>query len=318
MGEWNERIARWLNSTRAHPRGGRGGTPHARKRVARLSLEEAAREDAEATSGARAAFGRVGRRAPRETGKGSLDAPRARVLRRARSQTRPARRERAGASADRVGSANRYAGSATDDVAAVGLSPWRERPREPRGVRGGEHRERASQMLVEGSSTTSRSSRRCRGASVFAPRASEGRFENRAKSYADRPRSRSHRVKGDVWRQRRDTGRDRPTSFAGRGGATRIWRKRGSLPKPISVRVLPADFCSCLRKCVRSWTRYRRGRSRSPRPTLPSACPASPRALAFPFVSPLPPPRDARVCMNRIELAEDSWSRRDASALFQA
>ena len=111
-----------------------------------------------------------------------------------------------------------------------------------------EHRERASQMLVEGSSTTSRSSRRCRGASVFAPRASEGRFENRAKSYADRPRSRSHRVFGDVWRQRRDTGRDRPTSFAGRGGATR--KGKNSPEKEEPRKFAKADFCSCFAKPI--------------------------------------------------------------------
>ena len=136
-------------------------------------------------------------------------------------------------------------------------------------------------MLVEGSSTTSRSSRRCRGASVFAPRASEGRFENRAKSYADRPRSRSHRVFGDVWRQRRDTGRDRPTSFAGRGGATRkgkIRRKRrnrGSLPKPISVRVLPSRFLFVFAKV---------------RPNLDTL---SPRSLSI-------PPPHAPLCLPRV------------------
>mmetsp|Transcript_4436 Transcript_4436/g.17709 ORF Transcript_4436/g.17709 Transcript_4436/m.17709 type:complete len:261 (+) Transcript_4436:3956-4738(+) len=116
MGEWNERIALWLNSdpSASARTGSRLEAAYARRASLASASRKAAREDAEATSEAYAprSFVSVAESASGNRNEGSLDAPLARPP---SSQLADAPRQLAsgaGASADRVGSANRYEGGA--------------------------------------------------------------------------------------------------------------------------------------------------------------------------------------------------------------
>ena len=321
MGEWNERIARWLNSNpSASARTGSRRDAAYAQRVARLSLEGGrARGRGSDVRGVRAAFGRVGRR--ERLGKperGELGrSSRASFVAPGRGRAPPAR-ERGW----RVRGPRRFG----EPVRGVSGRMMLRRLDFHLGVKRPRARREAfaerESIANERHKCSSRGRRRhpdrldgVVARRSFAPRVGGGDLKtarNPTRTVPDRDRI---ALKATFGANGETLGEIGPQVSREEGGDENL--EEPSLPKPISVRVLPpisVRVCESASDPGHAIAEV----ALDPPPHAPLCLPRAPRALAFPFVSPLPPPRDARVCMNRIELAEDSWSRRDASALFQA